>query len=46
MSFPILDQYKTQFPNHSTAIEEFQTLYNKKYSSNNLDYGMNCPWKY
>jgi hypothetical protein len=30
MSFPVLEQYKTQFPTHAALIEEFQTMYNKK----------------
>lgn len=30
MSFPVLEQYKTQFPAHAELISEFQNLYNKK----------------
>lgn len=30
MSFPVLDQYKTQFPAQADLISQFQNLYQKK----------------
>jgi hypothetical protein len=33
MSFPILEQCKIQFPNHSKEIEGFSEYYSKKYKS-------------
>ena len=41
MSFPILQEYETRFPECANIIQTLPTLYNKKYILLYLDSGIN-----
>lgn len=43
MSFPVLKEYSTKFPNHAALISEFEPLFSKKYTMYNSGFGTNCP---
>lgn len=41
MSFPILQQYESAFPDCAALLQSFPNFYNKRYLRLDIDYGMN-----